>query len=402
MMKLSLKARIQDYFGLKRNIVVLSIAIFVLGLGENLWSEYIPKYLEVLGAIPLVVGAYGTLKDFIDAIYMYPGGKISDKFGRKKALVTFSILALVGYVIYYLSPNWFFVLVGLFFVMAWSSLSLPATFALIGDSLPKQRRAIGFTVQSILKRVPAVLAPPIGGFLILQFGILEGVRLGLLITIPLAIFTVLIQMRYYKEEKEKGVKENIDVKHLISKFHPSLKRLLLSDCLIRMCEGIPAVFIILYATNIIGIDTFQFGFLIGIQMATSILVYIPIAKLSDRFGRKPFVTLTFVFFSLYPLFIVVSKDFIWLILAFIIGGLREIGEPPRKAMIVDLAPKEARGSAIGLYYLIRGLTVTPASFIGGLLWLWTPQVPFFTAFLIGIAGTFLFYITVKEKFLPAE
>lgn len=400
MVKLSLKAKVQDYFGLKRNVVVLSSAIFVLGLGENLWSEYIPKYLGVLGAIPLVVGAYGTLKDFIDAIYMYPGGKISDKFGIKKALVTFSMLALIGYVIYYLSPNWFFVLVGLFFVMAWSSLSLPATFALIGDSLPKQRRAIGFTVQSILKRVPAILAPPIGGFLILQFGVLEGVRLGLLVTIPLAIFTVLIQMRYYKENR-KDTKEKIEAK-LISKFHPSLKCLLLSDCVIRMCEGIPAVFIILYATNIIGIDTFQFGFLIGIQMVTSILVYIPIAKLSDCFGRKPFVTLTFVFFSLYPLFIVVSKDFIWLILAFIIGGLREIGEPPRKAMIVDLAPEEARGNAVGLYYLIRGLTVTPASFIGGLLWLWAPQVPFFIAFAIGVAGTFLFYITVKEKFLPAE
>ncbi|MEA2204952.1 MAG: hypothetical protein QOE77_1728 [Blastocatellia bacterium] len=54
-------------------------------------------------------------------------------------------------------------------------------------------------------------------------------------------------------------------------------------------------------------------------------------------------------------------------MAFIIGGLREIGEPARKAMIVDLAQPEVRARTVGLYYLMRSLAITPAAAIGGLL-----------------------------------
>ena len=49
----------------------------------------------------------------------------------------------------------------------------PAIFAVIGDALPKEKRAMGFTVQSILKRVPIVLAPPIGGLLLERLGIVS-------------------------------------------------------------------------------------------------------------------------------------------------------------------------------------------------------------------------------------
>jgi MFS family permease len=149
-----------DVLGLRRNIVVLSLAIFCVGLGEELWARFLPKYLEALGAGVLVIGAFGTLQDLLDGLYPYPGGVLADRWGRRRALLTFNLLALLGYGLYLISPSWPFVFVGLGFAMAWSSLALPATFALIGDSLPPDRRAIGFTVQSILKRVPIVFACP--------------------------------------------------------------------------------------------------------------------------------------------------------------------------------------------------------------------------------------------------
>jgi MFS family permease len=201
----------------------------------------------------------------------------------------------------------------------------------------------------------------------------------------------------YKEPKPEAKTEFKGVIRLFRSFKITLKILLVSDILIRLCEGLPNVFIIIYAKNIVGIDEFHFGLLISIQMATSLVVYLPIAVLSDRFGRKPFATLTFVFFALYPLVIVMMHDFFGLILAFIVGGLREIGEPSRKAMIVDLMPETERGSSAGLYYLLRGLFVTPASFIGGLLWLVNPQTPFLIAFIVGIGGTMVFALFVKEK-----
>jgi MFS family permease len=150
---------IVEVFGLRRNMVVLSLAIFGVGLGEELWACFLPTYLEALGASVLAIGAFG---DLLEGLYPYPGGILADRWGRKRALVTFNGLALVGYGCYLVSPSWPFVFVGLACTMAWSSLALPATFAVIAESLPPERRAMGFTVQSTLKRLPIVLAPPLG------------------------------------------------------------------------------------------------------------------------------------------------------------------------------------------------------------------------------------------------
>jgi MFS family permease len=119
--------------------------------------------------------------------------------------------------------------------------------------------------------------------------------------------------------------------------------------------------------------------------------------MSARLGRKPFVIATFFCFALFPVAVVLAPDFRWLVAAFMIGGLREIGEPARKAMIVDLAQKNRRARTVGLYYLVRNLSITPASAIGGLLWRIRPQIPFLVAGAIGIAGTLLFAATVDEK-----
>lgn len=109
--------------GLRRNIVVLSMAIFCVGLGEELWARFLPKYLEALGASVLAIGAFGTLQDLLEGLYPFPGGVLADRWGRKRALVTFNGSALVGYGLYLVSPHWLCVFVGLACTMAWSSLA---------------------------------------------------------------------------------------------------------------------------------------------------------------------------------------------------------------------------------------------------------------------------------------
>ncbi|RLI26223.1 hypothetical protein DRO57_01775 [Candidatus Bathyarchaeota archaeon] len=83
-------------------------------------------------------------------------------------------------------------------------------------------------------------------------------------------------------------------------------------------------------------------------------------------------------------------------LAFIINGLREIGEPARKALIVDLAEGSYQGRTIGLYYLIRESIIIPASLIGGLLWSVSPQTPFIAASMAGSLGVLIFLISKKH------
>lgn len=378
-------ARVRSWLGLERNFAAMLLTFLVLGMGEELWVRFVPKYLELLGAGVAAIALFGTLRDLLDALYPYPGGWLADRLGRRTALILFALLAIAGYTTYLFAPSWPWVLAGTVLVMAWSSLTLPAIFAVVGDSLPRSRRAMGFGVQSILKRVPIILAPPLGGWLIASQGLAAGFRIGLAVTIVLAFGGIAILRRSYIE----GAPPAPDAGSIGDRWRAmdgGLKRLLLADCLARWAEGIPRVFLIFFVIDVLGASAAEFGWLTSLQMIAAALVYIPVARMADRMERKPFVLLTFAFFALFPLAVVTAAGPAWLAAAFVIGGLRETGEPARKALIVDFASAGARGRTVGLYYLIRGLAVFPASLVGGWLWTLDRRLPFYAAFAVGVAG----------------
>ena len=388
-------ARLKDFLSLERNVSIASGAVFLLGFGEELWKKFLPKYLEALGASIPVIGLFGTAEDFLDAVYQYPGGWITDRFGQRRAFLLFLGLTCIGYLFYLFGPSWPFAFAGLAFAMAWQSMASPAIFAVIGDALPAHKRAMGFSIQSILKRVPIVIAPIIGGVIIASRGIISGVHLGLIVTLAIAAVTALLIRSIDIIHNPHQI---INIFGVWGSFNSGLKRLLVSDIFIRICEGMADVLVILYVTNVLHVSVARFGALLAILFLTTILIYVPAAKAADRVGRGPFIVATFCAFALYPLAIISAHGFATLVIAFIIGGLREIGEPARKAMIVDFAQPQLRARSVGLYYLLRSLAITPAAAIGGLLWRLSPQTPFMIAGMFGVAGTFIFIATVRDRF----
>lgn len=369
-------------------------ALFLLGLGEELWKKFLPKYLESLGATVAVVGLFGTAEDFFDAMYQYPGGWLADYWGRRRAFLTFLAAAVGGYLIYLFSPTWPYLFLGLAFVMVWQTMGSPTIFATIADALPRERHAMGFTLYSVLKRIPVVISPLIGGAMIGAVGLARGVHFGLVATLVLAGCAALLLLSLRLPALNRDV---VKISGVWNSFHPTLKRLLASDIVIRLCEGMADIFVVLYVTNVSRTTLPEYGVLVAIQLMTSILIYVPSGKLAERVGRKPLVIATFLCFGLYPVAVILTHTFAGLVLAFVLGGLREIGEPSRKAMIVGFAQEQLRARTVGLYYLVRSSSITPASVIGGLLWKVRPETPFVTAGIIGLLGTLLFAVTVEEQ-----
>ncbi|HEY6146730.1 MAG TPA: MFS transporter, partial [Thermoanaerobaculia bacterium] len=160
-----------------------------------------------------------------------------------------------------------------------------------------------------------------------------------------------------------------------------------ADCMIRLCEGLPDVFLVVWAIEVLRLSPSQFGLANSVLMATAILSYFPAVAIGHRLEKKPFVVATFLFFTLFPLAVVLSRSFGQLLAAYVLGGLREIGEPARKALIVDFAELGSRGKTVGLYYAIRGFAVAGAAAIGGALWMVRPSLTFVVASLLGLAGT---------------
>lgn len=302
----------------------------------------------------------------------------------------FTLVAAIGYCIYLFAPSWEWILIGTLLVMAWDSLTLPALFAVVADSLPKNRRATGFGMQSLLRRIPTIVAPPIGGALVVGASFAAGLEIGLALTIVLALLAVWLVGRFYVESRPIGG-PSLGVLQLWRETDPRLKRLLIADCLSRWAEGIPRVFVVIYVLDVLGLSPLTFGWLIVLQRVTNVLVYLPLAPLSDRMNRKPFVLTTFAFFALFPLVLVLANGVLGAALAFFVAGLWELGEPARKALIVDLAHESVRGRAIGMYYLIRNLSILPTALLGGLIWSTLgPEAVFYVAFAIGVLG-FLTY-----------
>ena len=378
---------------LPRTVVAVSAATMLLGLGESLWKKFLPRYLEALGAPIRAIGVYGSVSDLIDGLYQYPGGWLGDHLGRRRALLLFIASALAGYAIYAFAPTWPFALVALLFAAAWSSMANPALFAVIGDALPREQRAIGFTLLAILKRVPMIVAPIAGGIVIARLGIVEGMHVLFVVTIALAAITLLI---VHRTDFAPVAANATNVLGVWAAFPRSLRWLLVSDVFIRTCEGMTEVFLVIYATKVIGVSAPQFGVLVSVQTITSIAVYLPAARSADRLGRKPFVIATFLCFALFPLAVAMATSFAGALVAYVIGGLREIGEPSRKALIVDSAHESMRARTVGLYYLIRSVAIAPAAIVGGLLWERSPSLPLVTAFAIGILGTIVFAMTVTS------
>lgn len=395
-----MKSQLLTSLGLDRNTGSVAGAMLLMALGEELWKRFVPKYLEAAGAPLAAVGAYGSVRDLLDGAVQYPGGWVADHYGRRAGLRIFICLAIAGYSLLVLSRSWHLVFVGLVLAMAWSSMASPTLFAVIGDALPPERRAVGFSVQSILRRVPIAVAPVLGGLLIAAYGIRDGVHLGLLVTVTLAFVTLALVSRVQLPLARSRTVTTIS--GVWRSLPGSLRRLLLSDILVRTCEGLVDVFLVIYALDVVGIRAPAYGVLVAVQMTTSILGYLPAARLADRIGRKPLVIATFVAFAGFPLAVVSAHSFAALLTAFVVGGLREIGEPARKALIVDLAQPDFRARGIGLYYLVRSVSIAPAALAGSLMWRVEPALPFLVAGGFGLLGAATFALTVDETGLAPK
>src|SRR2546428_6985377 len=191
-----------DFFALKRNLVIILVAIFVIGTGEELWMRFVPKYLQTLGASVFVIGLYDALRTLTSALYAYPGGLLADRWGHRRAFITFNLISIAGYALVLLIPHWSAVIAGMFLFLSWTCFSLPATFSLVGATVAANRYSMGIGVQMVIKRVPIMIAPLMGGILIDRFGVIPGVRIAFIVSILLSSVTFIALRELREEPKE--------------------------------------------------------------------------------------------------------------------------------------------------------------------------------------------------------
>jgi len=392
---MNLWRRAAEFFGLKRNLVILLIATFTIGAGEELWIRFIPKYLQALGAGIFVIGLFDALRTLLGAIYAYPGGVLVDRWGHRNAFIAFNLFSIAGYAVVLLVPHWGAVIAGMFLFLSWTCFSLPASFSLIGASLSANRYAMGVGLQSVIKRVPIMVAPIVGGYLIDRFGIIDGVRIGLVMSILLSGLTVFLQWELRETPKSDRAIERWNFVRSLRAFDAPLRRLLLSDILVRFCERIPFAWVVIYAMDYVGVNGKEVGILTTVEVVVASVCIIPISHFADKHGREPFVLATFGFFTLFPIALWLSGNFGMLVVAFAVRGLKEFGDTSRKALIIGSCAPERRGQMIGTYYLVRDLLVSAGAILGAWLWKLGPGANFIGAAIFGLCGTVIYLVSTR-------
>lgn len=416
------------WLGINSSTASLLGTILLVTAATELWSPLIPQYMKTLqteagaGAAStlLLIGLYGLYRDGLEAVNYYAGGALSGRLNSRRALLLFNLFPLVGLIILVLSSSPFGIFLAIPFLFAWDSIAGPATLTVVGESLPPDRRTMAFSLQAIFRRVSRILAYAISAPIIWHFGSVTGVRIDAALACVLIVAAVAIQYRFMHTASRDAVTALHQPRVLLRRFPRELKTLLISDIFSRWAEGMAGPFIIIYCVPLIAADSAQGAalyqsVLLSIQAVTNIVLYVLIGPLASKGGlaKKPYIGLTFLFFALFPISIPVLGEvagFAGLCVAFLIGGLREIGEPARKAMIADLVPADVRTQAIGLYWSVRSAAVMFAAPVGGLLWIfgnwlrpgWGSWVMFFTAGMLGMVGALLFYLHFGRRCVTHE
>ena len=395
------------WLGINRSTLAVLVIIGGLGLAEEIWRNFLAIYLketatsidQVLDAAKYM-GLFAALVNLLEGFGYMIGGSLAHRLGARMALLFSAVPMLLGFSILLLAHQPLFVVAGALLLTNWESLSVPATFEVVGSEVPKERRTIAFAMQSVQKRLPKVLGPLIGGLVMAV-----GYWVNLTLAFALVVISCLLQFVLLQRMKPKADPVHVPWRQLLAAIPPGLRTLLSAEILLRWGDWFVRDFSVLYVVGVLLRSKAEAGVLVALTSFTALLTYIPMGKLVDRAASpKPFIGITFLLFAIFPINLVLLPKlaptlgipvFGALALVFILNGLRELGEPARKALISGGFAPEVRAQSIGLYWGLRSFAFFPAPLASYLLWSrFGPDTAFLVGGAVGLLGTAWFWIKV--------
>jgi MFS family permease len=373
--------------GLTRNVILLGVVSMLTDLSSQMIFPLIPLYLvSVLFASASIVGLIEGAADATSSLLKVVSGYYSDKIRKRRPFI------FVGYFLSTITKPLFAI------VVAWPALLIVRVIerfgklrdaprdALIAESTPLDKRGKAFGFNRALDGLGSIIGALLAFLLFPVFGYH---KMFLLAFIPALAAVIVI---FFVKEKPKKLSPGNNVS-----FKVSFKKLPWN---LKFFIAIAAIF---------SLGHFGYAFLLLKAKATAVaepnilLLYvlfnavytigsIPAGIYSDKIGRKPVLLASYLLFMSIAIALIFASAFMSLLALFIFYGIFfAILDTVQRAFVVDLAPKELKGTALGTFHTAIGLTALPAGFIAGLLWdAFTPTATFIFAALLSLTASILF------------
>ncbi|MCK9163936.1 MAG: MFS transporter [Bacteroidales bacterium] len=395
----------KNIFGLEKNIFFTGLTSFFTDTSTKMVYSVMPLFLLSMGSskttISLIEGIAESTASLIKAL----SGLWSDKIGKKKPfmVIGYGLTAIITPIYAFVSSP-IQVLYFRFIERIGKGLRTAPRDSLISSSTTKKTMGRSFGFQKAMDNSGAILGPLIA-FLCLKFLPINYGNIFLLATIP-ALFGVLTIIIFIREPKSEAItsdgiiikKKKVSLKNLPKKFYFFI------GIIFVFSLGNSTDTLLLIKTYETGIDKAYIPFIYMIFNSVSVILAIPIGKLSDRIGRTKLIIAGFLVYTLVYLgFGIYNSISIFIVLFILYGLYSALVDGSQKALVSDLVSTELKGSGYGLYHAIIGISLLPASFIAGKLYdNVNSSIPFYfgaiMAFLAAILMiVFSIYLKKEEK-----
>jgi MFS family permease len=388
------------------NIGVIAVGSAIRGFGGGIISTYVSLYFIGLGGSPLTLGLTASIASMIQCVMLLLGGFIADYYGRRKIIVLTAFYGIFFPLLYAVVQDWR-IFAALSIIGALGVMSNPASHAVVADSISPQKRTTGIASLQVVSSLPVIIAPLIGGWLIQNHGLLDGFKLACLCTTATAFTSALFIFLFLKETHRHRLAAKLNSSNfntLIGFVRPprplptGLKPLMISYALVMFANGAVAQYYILYANNVIGLTNLEWGAIVSLQLLLVIILKIPGAWLSDKFGKRKIMILSAATCAPCAVLFTLAHSFVQaLIVALLLIVTGIYYAPAHEALQADLTPRTMRGRITALWGICSAISTALGILAGGFLFqMVSPAVPFYLFTAAELVAVFFIINMVRE------
>ena len=351
--------------GISRNTVLLAFASLFADISSEMLYPILPIFLtQMLHASGSVVGVVEGIAEATQNVVQGFSGWLSDKLQKRKTLALVGyFLSALGKPLMGIAAAWPGVLGGRFLDRFGAGFRSAPRDALIASSVPDEYRGRAFGLEGIGDNLGAFLGPLLAVLLFLSFHF-EIRRIFFLAVVP-GLLAFLMVLLVHEHTGLVAAKSKIDVS--LRKFPVGYWKYLLVIALFEIGNSSNSFLIL--QTKSLG-ASFAVTILIyaGFNLMAALVSY-PAGSLSDRWGRRNILLVSFlIFFFAYLGFARIRSVAAVAILFLFYGLFQGIFRSVGKALASDFVPEALRASAVGWYSAVVGLLGLAASVVAGLLW----------------------------------
>jgi len=354
-----------------KNVLVLSLASFFNDIGGETIKRAIPLYLaNILGIKASIIGLIEGIADATPQLFQPLSGWLSDYFQKRKPLVVFGQILRSVMMLLFWATSWPHVLLLRFLDRSGKGITNAPRDALIAASSSARHLGRSFGLNRAADNAGAVVGMVIAGFLALSaqrtathLNRFIFQRIVLLAVIPLIISLTIISL-FLKDVPGRLRGQKINWRQALGK---KFYLFLLLSFLFTLGNSSDA-FLVLKA-QLVGLSLWQIFWLLAAYSLISALSGLPLSTLSDKLGRKKLLVAGWLLYAAVYFLFAHAGSMTSVVVIFLFYGLYYgLTEGAAKALVADITDRDHRGTAYGIYNLVVGGTLLPASLIAGFLW----------------------------------